>query len=168
MNILTSMMEVGIGFVGFATIVVAIQMSLGKPLTKFQVLLTHFYIETGLLSVAVAGIPVALMDILGDEPLVWRISTYVIVLIIGLYGPSYIFWRRRKAQAPVPLTSLIVMIGYGIAFLMSILTATELFWAPSMVLIVAFVMWGIGSSSLIFVTMLGQFLKAGEAPVRTT
>ncbi len=52
MNVLISLMEVGIGFVGFATIVVAIQMSLGKSLTKFQVLLTQFYIEFGLLSVA--------------------------------------------------------------------------------------------------------------------
>ncbi len=69
MNILISLMEVGIGFVGFATIVVAIQMSLGKPLTEFQVLLTHFYIEVGLLSVALAGIPVALMDVLATNPL---------------------------------------------------------------------------------------------------
>ncbi len=162
MNILTSIMEVGIGFVGFATIVVAIQMSLGKPLTEFQVLLTHFYIEVGLLSVALAGIPVALMDVFGDQLLVWRISTYACLLGVGSYLPFYIK-RRRKTNAPVPLTSLIVMIGYGILTLVLALTATELVWLPSMGMVVAFVMWGIGSSSLIFVMMLGQFLEAEEA-----
>ena len=60
MNILTAVMEVGIAFVGFSTIVVVIQMSLGGSLTSFQVLLTHFYIETGLLTVGLAGLPVAL------------------------------------------------------------------------------------------------------------
>ena len=162
MNILTSLMEVGIGFIGFATIVVAIQMSLGKSLTKFEVLLTHFYIETGLLSVALAGIPVALVDVLGDELLVWRISTYACLLTIMIYAPYY-GRRRRRSQAPVPLTSLVVMIGYGIVFFALALTATELIWAPSMAIVIAFVMWGLGSSSLIFVMMLGQFLEAGEA-----
>jgi len=56
-----------------------------------------------------------------------------------------------------------VMIGYGVAFFTLALTATELVWVPSMGLVIAFVMWGIGSSSLIFVMMLGQFLEAGEA-----
>ena len=162
MNILTSLMEVGIGFIGFATIVVAIQMSLGKSLTKFEVLLTHFYIETGLLSVALAGIPVALVDVLGDELLVWRISTYACLLTIMIYAPYY-GRRRRRSHAPVPLTSLVVMIGYGIVFFALALTATELIWAPSMAIVIAFVMWGLGSSSLIFVMMLGQFLEAGEA-----
>ena len=162
MNILTSLMEVGIGFIGFATIVVAIQMSLGKSLTKFEVLLTHFYIETGLLSVALAGIPIALVDVLGDELLVWRISTYACLLTIMIYAPYY-SRRRRRSQAPVPLTSLMVMIGYGIVFFALALTATELIWAPSMAIVIAFVMWGLGSSSLIFVMMLGQFLEAGEA-----
>ena len=162
MNILTSLMEVGIGFIGFATIVVAIQMSLGKSLTKFEVLLTHFYIETGLLSVALAGSPVALVDVLGDELLVWRISTYACLLTIMIYAPYYAR-RRRGSQAPVPSTSLMVMIGYGIVFFALALTATELIWAPSMAIVIAFVMWGLGSSSLIFVMMLGQFLEAGEA-----
>jgi len=162
MNILTSLMEVGIGFIGFATIVVAIQMSMGKPLTKYEVLLTHFYIETGLLSVALAGIPVALIDVLGDELLVWRISTYAYLLTVVIYAPYYAR-RRRRVQEPVPLTSLVVMIGYGFVFFALALTATELIWAPSMAISIAFAMWGLGSSSLIFVTMLGQFLKAGEA-----
>lgn len=162
MNILTSLMEVGIGFVGFATIVVAIQMSLGKSLTEFQVLLTHYYIEVGLLSVALAGIPVALMDVFGDQLLVWRILTYACLLGVGSYLPLYIR-RRRKTNAPVPLTSLIVMIGYGMLTVVLALAATELIWLPSMGLVIAFVMWGIGSSSLIFVMMLGQFLEGEEA-----
>lgn len=48
MDILTSRMEVGVAFVEFRTIVVAIHVSLGKPLTQFQVSPAHFYIETGL------------------------------------------------------------------------------------------------------------------------
>jgi hypothetical protein len=162
MNILTSLMEVGIGFIGFATIVVAIQMSMGKPLTKYEVLLTHFYIETGLLSVGLTGISVALIDVLGDELLVWRISTYACLFTLMIYAPYYGI-RRRRVQEPVPLTSLVVMIGYGILFFALALTATELIWAPSMAIVITVVMWGLGSSSLIFVMMLGQFLKEGEA-----
>lgn len=163
MNILTSLMEVGIGFVGFATIVVAIQMSLGKSLTQFQVLLTHFYIETGLLAVAMAAIPVGLMGVLADEVMVWRLSTYACLVACGLYLPAYVK-RRRKINAPVPLTSLMVMIGYVILIIVLALTATELFWAPSMAIIVAFVSWAMASSCLIFVMMLGQFLAAEDAP----
>jgi len=158
MNILTSLMEVGIAFVGFATIVVAIQMSLGKSLTKLQVLLTHFYVEVGLLSVALAGIPVALMDVLGDELLVWRISTWACLLTVGLYLPFYIR-RRRRTEAHVSLTSLMSMIGFGIMIAVLALTVTEVFWAPSMAVVIGFIMWGIGSASLIFVMMLGQFLE---------
>ncbi len=75
--------------------------------------------------------------------------------------PLYIR-RRIKAKAPVPLISLMVMIGYGIVLLGLVFTATELVWAPSMPTIIAFVSYGMGSSCLIFVMMLGQFLKAEE------
>ncbi len=62
--------EVGIGFVGFSTIVAVLQQSFGTRFTSFQVLLIHFYIETGLLNVALAVLPIALFSFFDSALLV--------------------------------------------------------------------------------------------------
>ncbi len=154
--------EVGIGFVGFSTIVAVLQQSFGKTFSAFQILLVHFYIETGLMNVAMAILPVALFSYFDSELLVWRVSIVTTLLITSVYAPIYVR-RRRKAHAPNPIVSWIVIFGYGGSNILLILTVTEVFWQPSLAVITAYLFWAFCSSAVIFVYFLSSFLK-GEKP----
>lgn len=154
--------EVGIGFVGFSTIVAVLQQSSGTRVTSFQVLLIHFYIETGLLNVALAVLPIALFSFFDSELLVWRVSAYAILALSTCYIPLYIR-RRRRAHAPNPVVSWTVIIGYGISNMLLIVTSTEMFWQPSLAAVTAYLLWAFCSSAVIFVYFLASFLK-GEVP----
>ena len=161
MDTLLMIAEVGMGFVGFTMVVVTLRMTTGAGLTPFQRLLTRFYVETGLLAIALAALPAALVAVFGDTLMVWRVSTYACLAVVAFYVPMYIRRRLRTKEA-FPLTSLLVLVGYGIAIVLLILTATELFWLPSLAVPLSFVGWVLGSSALIFVMMLGQFLEEGS------
>ena len=150
--------EVGIGFVGFSTIVAVLQQSFGKAFSAFQILLVHFYIETGLLNVAMAILPVALFSYFDSELLVWRVSILTTLLITSVYAPIYVR-RRMKVHAPNPIISWIVIIGYGGSNVLLILTLTEVFWQPSLAVITAYLFWAFCSSAVIFVYFLSSFLK---------
>jgi len=154
--------EVGIGFVGFSTIVAVLQQTFGRQFTEFQILLVHFYIETGLLNVALTIFPIALFSFFDNEPFVWRVSIYTILIMTACYLPAYIR-RRRKAHAPNPVISWIVIIGYGVSGVLLILTLTEVYWEPSLAVTTAYLFWAFCSSAVIFVYFLGSFLR-GEEP----
>ena len=154
--------EVGIGFVGFSTIVAVLQQSFGGPFTAFQILLVHFYIETGLLNVSLAILPIALFSFFDSEPLIWRVSIFATLFLTSVYLPIYVR-RQRKAHAPNPAISWIVIIGYGVSYILLILTLTEVFWQPSLAVITAYLLWAFCSSAMIFVYFLSSFLK-GEKP----
>ncbi len=154
--------EVGIGFVGFSTIVAVLQQSFGRPFTPFQILLVHFYIETGFLNVLLAILPVALFSLFDSEVLVWQVSIFVTLFLTCLYLPIYVR-RRRKAHAPNPFISWSVIIGYGFSTILLILTLTEVFWQPSVAVVTTYLLWAFSSSAVIFVYFLSSFLK-GEEP----
>jgi len=155
--------EVGIGFVGFSTIVAVLQQTLGRQFTEFQILLVHFYIETGLLNVVLTILPIALFSFSDSEPFVWRFSTISILVLSSCYLPTYVR-RRKKAEAPNPFISWFVIIGYGVSGVLLILTLTEVFWQPSLAVTTAYLFWAFCSSAVIFVYFLGSFLR-GEEPV---
>ncbi len=153
--------EVGIAFVGFSTIVAVLQQSFGRPLTPFQILLIHFYIETGLLNVGLALLPITLFSFFDSELLVWRISTCTILFLSSVYVPLYVH-RRRKVHAPNLVISWFVIIGYGVSNLLLILTLTELYWQPSLAVTTAYLLWAFCSSAVIFVYFLGSFLRSEQ------
>ncbi len=161
MDTLLMIAEVGMGFVGFTMVVVALRMTTGGGLTPLQSLLARFYMETGFLAIGLAALPAALVSVFGDTLMVWRVSTYACLAVVAFYVPMYIRRRLRTKEA-FPLTSLLVLVGYGIAIVLLILTATELFWLPSLAVPLSFVCWVFGSSALIFVMMLGQFMEEGS------
>ncbi len=150
--------EVGIGFVGFSTIVAVLKQSFGRPFSAFQILLVHFYIETGLLNVSMAIFPVALFSFFDSEPLVWRVSILTTLIITSVYAPLYVR-RRRKAHAPNLVISWFVIIGYGASNILLIVTLTEVFWQPSLAVMTAYLFWAFCSSAIIFVYFLSSFLK---------
>ncbi len=153
--------EVGIGFVGFSTIVAVLRQTFGSQLSSFQILLIHFYIETGLLNVAMALLPIGLFSLLDSEPAVWRASTLVILIVLFVYLPTYI-WRRRAVHAPNPVISWVVMIGYAVSGILLIVTLTEVYWQPSLAVTTAYLFWAFCSSAAIFIYFLGTFLRGGN------
>ncbi len=156
---LMTIAEVGIGFVAFSTIVAVLQQAFGKALTQFQILLVHFYIEVGLLNVGLALLPLVLFDIYHDPATVWTLEVYAIIFLTGTYLPAYVV-RRWKIDAPTPLPSLVVMVGYAIITVLLVLTLIGGFWQPSKGIVAGYLLWGLSSTALIFVYFLSSFLKA--------
>ena len=150
--------EIGIAYVAFSTIVAALQPIRGKPFTHFQVLLVHFYVESGSLNVGLALLPLVLWNFLHDELLVWRLSNAAMLLVFSIYLSTYVV-RRKRVHAPTPLPRLLVMVGYGSLAILLIVTLTEIFWLPSLGLYTASLLWGLIGSSLIFIYFFGSFIK---------
>ena len=154
--------EITMAFIAFATIVATLRQSFGKRLTPLQNLLFHFFVEVGFLLLLNAIIPIALLSIWPVRVEVWLLSTYAILLTVGLYLPFYIR-RRRKIDAPVPPLSRLVMVGYGVVIIMMILTATPWFWPPSLATTTYFLLWGLISNIAIFVYFIGTFVETDPA-----
>ena len=153
--------EITMAFVAFATIVATLRQAFGEYLTRLQNLLFHFFVEVGFLGVIMALVPIALFTTLASELQVWRISTYAILTLTGLYLPFYIR-RRIKIEERIPWISLLVMVGYGISIIAMIATATELFWLPSLATTTYFLAWALISNIAIFVYFLGTFIELNE------
>ena len=150
--------EITMAFIAFATIVATLRQAFGEHLTRLQNLLFHYFVEVGFLHLTMAIVPIALLTILTSEVQVWRLSTYTILILTAFYLPFYIR-RRKKLKERIPWVSLVVMIGYGISLIAMILTATELFWLPSLATTTYFLIWGLISNIAIFVYFLGTFVE---------
>ena len=154
--------EISMAFVAFATIVATLRQAFGGRLTPLQYLVFRFFVEIGFLLLLVAIVPIALSTIVTSELQVWRISTYTILILVGFYLPFNIN-RRRKIEAPVPVVSALVMVGYGISIIVMLVTATEWFWLPSVATTTYFLIWGLLSNIAIFVYFLGTFVAIDDA-----
>lgn len=150
--------EVMLGFVAFTAITVTLRQSLSGRLTPIQYLLFRFFIEVGLLSVLYAVIPIGLIFMSFEEPVVWRLTTYWIIGTILLYFPFYL-QRRRKTEAPVPFVTVLVMIGFAVDVIFLIITVTEILWQPSRIVIAAHFLWVLASLMAVFAMVLGSFVE---------
>jgi hypothetical protein len=160
---LTILAEVTVAFVAFAAIVASLRVTLGKKLTEFQNLLVHFFTESGMLGVSVALLPLVLSGFWQEELIVAR-YTIVYTLVSTTIYLIYYVRRRLRVGAPTPLTSLVVMIGYGIWIAVLAVTLAEIFWKPSLAIIAAVCLWALCSGALVFVSFLATFVdREGEA-----
>lgn len=160
---LTILAEVTIAFVAFSAIVASLRVTLGKKLTDFQNLLVHFFTESGMLAVSVALLPLVLSGFWQDERIVAR-YTIVYTLVATATYLSFYIRRRLKIGAPTPLTSLVVMIGYGVWMTVLAVTLSEIFWQPSLAIVAAVCLWALCSSAVVFVSFLGTFVdREGDA-----
>jgi hypothetical protein len=145
-------------FIAFSTIVATLRQSFGGHLSPLQNLLFRFYVEVGFLQLLLAFIPIALLEYWPDEQQVWMFSTYSILVMAGLYMPFYLT-RRRNIDANVPLVSKVVMVGYAIAVVAMIMTATKLFWKPSIATTIYFLLWALASNIAVFLYFLSTFVE---------
>ncbi len=157
-DLLLVIAEIGIAFVAFSTIVAALQPIRGKKFTRYQILLVHFYIESGGLTVILSLLPILLWHFFHDEQLVWRLATLAFLFNTIFYLGTYVM-RRRKVRAPTPSPSLFVMIGYFIWAILMTLTAAGTFWQPSLAILEAYLLWGLAGSLVIFNYFFGSFIR---------
>ena len=156
--------EVTIAFVAFATIVATLRQAFGNRLTPFQYLIFRMFVEVGLLLVFMAMIPVAIFHLFSDELIVWRVSTYLIIVSILIELPFHI---RRRIRLSLPIsnmstTSRCVLVGWGISLLLMILTATETLWIPSIYTTTGFLIWGMIATAILFAEFLGDYIEVEE------
>ena len=85
-------------FVGFSAIVVVLRQGTGRPLSPVHVLFTKLFVELGLMAAAF-GMLAPTLAICGlREPIVWQVSSGVMLLVLIPWLTAYAF--RRKAAAP--------------------------------------------------------------------
>lgn len=85
-------------FVGFTSIVVVLREGTGKPLTAFQVLITRLFAELGLMATAFAMLAPTLAVSGMREPLVFQISSAIMLAVMVPWFVTYPI--RRKVAAP--------------------------------------------------------------------
>lgn len=154
---LSLLAEINVAFVAFAAIVASIRVTLGKKLSPFQALLVRFFIETGMLTTSITLLPLVLWEFFPDET---RVATYSLFYLLVSGGGYFLYYVRKRLaiKAPTPVSSLLVMIGWGIWFCIVILTLTGIFWQPTMAIIIAGCLWALGASVIIFSTFLSSFI----------
>jgi hypothetical protein len=85
-------------FVGFSAIVVVLRQGTGRALSKLHVLFTKLFVELGLMATAFAMLAPTLAICGVQVPLVWRVSSAIMLLTLTPWLIAYPL--RRKAAAP--------------------------------------------------------------------
>jgi len=145
-------------FVAFAAIIASLRVTFGEELSPFQRLLIHFFTETGLLTVILELLPLALAGFWQDEVIIARFSAVYAIVTCSTYLVFYIR-RRLRIRAPTPLPSLFVMMGYGVWIPLLAITGMGIYWQPSLAIIAAFCFWCLVSSVAIFISFLATFVQ---------
>ena len=158
LSTLTILAEVTIAFVAFTAIVASLRINLGQKLSPFQRLLVHFFTESGMLLLTVALLPLVLSGFFNEEEQIARYSIIYTMVFCFAYLIYYVR-RRRKINAPTLITSLMVMIGYGLWVPIMLLTLSGLIWAPKLEIISAFCLWGLIANAIIFASFLATFVS---------
>ena len=154
--------EVLVAFVAFAVIVASIRVTFGQKLTPFQLLLVHFFTESGLLAMSFPLLAIVLYQFWPDEMRVATITTWYSFLMILAYLVYYLR-RRRRIKAPTPILSLLNIVLWIVWVAVLGITLTEIYWQPSLALVAALTFWGLISAAIIFISFLSAFLQANTS-----
>ena len=85
--------EISIAFVAFAVIVASIRVTNGEKLAPFDLLLVHFFTESGMLATSIAVVPLVLLQFFPNESQVARLTTWYAFLMLVIY--LFYYLRRR-------------------------------------------------------------------------
>ena len=109
----STLAQIGIAFAGFATILMALRETRGRPMSKFDLWVAKSYIQSGLVTAASAMLSPMLFAFGLGERLTWQCASLLIgipALAMMLHAPAE--WRART-DMPVHLR-LKVQIGIGL------------------------------------------------------
>jgi len=105
--------QIGIAFAGFATILMALRETRGRPMSKFDLWVAKSYIQSGLVTAASAMLPPMLFAFGLGERLTWQCASLLVglpALAMLLQAPGE--WRARTDMPVRP--RLWVQIGIGL------------------------------------------------------
>jgi hypothetical protein len=105
--------QIGIAFAGFATILMALRESRGRPMTKFDLWVAKSYIQSGLVTAICAMLPALLFSFGLSETRTWQVASLLIgvpSLAMLLLAPAE--WRARTDMPVRP--RLWAQIGVGL------------------------------------------------------
>ena len=109
--------EVAVAVTGFAGIAAAI----GKPSTEIARWHVRQVVDAGVWTVVLSLLP-AFVDLFGlSEPVVWRTSSGIVVLVIASY------YALNRASLKIPFDSFLVRLVAGLDFLALVLCAANAF-----------------------------------------
>ncbi|HSS14409.1 MAG TPA: hypothetical protein VLL04_10965 [Rhizomicrobium sp.] len=105
--------QIGIAFAGFATILMALRETRGRPMSKFDLWVAKSYIQSGLVTAANAMLAPLLFSFGLGERMTWQIASLLVgipALAMLLLAPGQ--WRARTDMPVRP--RLWVQIGIGL------------------------------------------------------
>ena len=112
--------QIGIAFAGFATILMALRESRGRPMSGFDLWVAQSYIQSGLVTAVCAMLPPLLFGFGLSEGRTWQVAS----LLIGLPSLAMLLlapgqWRARTDMPIRP--RLWVQIGVGLIINLALL-----------------------------------------------
>jgi len=105
--------QIGIAFAGFATILMALRETRGRPMSKFDLWVAKSYIQSGLVTSASAMLPPLLFAFGLGERMTWQLASLLVglpALVMLLQAPGQ--WRARTDMPVRP--RLWVQVGIGL------------------------------------------------------
>jgi hypothetical protein len=162
LDALALLAEITAAFVAFAVIVASIRVTFGTKLEPFQLLLVHFFTESGMLTVTFPLVAIVLYQFFPDESVVATLTNWYAFLMIFAYLLFYLR-RRRKVSSSVPFLSMLNIILWVIWVIVLGIALTNYFWQPSLALISALTFWGLFSATVIFISFLSTFLTVDDS-----
>ena len=157
MEFLSLYAELCLAWVAFTAIVATLRQALGGHFTPLQYVMFRYFVESSLLFFITTLVALALLESIPDVQQVWRITIAMQAACILTYLPFHMR-RRARLGVPLPLTSLLVSIGYAIVLTMHILALLEILLEPSLQLIAAACAFSIAGNSVVFVQFLGSLV----------
>lgn len=161
MEFLTLYAQLCLAWVAFTAIVATLRQALGGNFTPLQYVMFRYFVESSLLFFMMTLASIALLESIDDEQRVWQITIAMFVVAIATYVPFHIR-RRIKLGVPLPLTSLMVTVGYSVLLVILVLSLVSDLLRPSLMLVAVTCVYSIGGNSIIFVQFLGTFVEVDE------
>jgi hypothetical protein len=98
---------VGMTFAGLSVLTMILRQMLGGRITKWDSWVTRTWIQLGFMTTFGSILPPLLTLFAAPAPIVWRISSGVMAIILGSWALT--FPRRRRAVNPTRLPLEVVM-----------------------------------------------------------
>lgn len=158
MEFLSLYAELCLAWVAFTAIVATLRQALGGHFTPLQYVMFRYFVESSLLFFMMTLASIALLESMDDEQRVWRLTIAMFSVAIATYVPFHIR-RRIRLGVPLPLTSLLVTVGYSALLVILIMSLFGDFLRPSLMLVAVTCVYSIGGNSIVFIQFLGTFVE---------
>jgi hypothetical protein len=107
---------VGMTFAGLSVLTMILRQMLGGQLTKFDSFVTRTWVQLGFLTTFGAILPPLLM-FFGDPPIVWRISSGIMAVMLGTWALTFPKRRYDAKASRLPVQVVIFLVAMNIAAL---------------------------------------------------